>query len=227
MLLVAGLSGAQAKEMKIAADANADAGLVLKEGLSIKAVKHLIEAAGDVPLGVFVKGMSEEETNELVSLGCDFLVFDIKAPGAVLHREEAGRILMIEPSLDLGLARAINGLGVDSVLLNVGGGPFIAVEHLLVCRRFVELLETPVMIALPASVTKGELTGIWQAGVDAVVSPQSPSAEALAELKAMMGDLPNVARGRRAKVDVRLPHYGGGVTGEEDEDEEDEEDEDI
>jgi hypothetical protein len=226
MLLVAGLSGAQAKEMKIAADAKADAGLVLREGLSNKSIKHLIEAAGDVPLGASVKGMSEDETNELVSLGCDFLVFDIKAPSAVVRNEEAGRILMIEPSLDLGLARAINGLGVDGVLLNVGGGsPFVTVEHLLVCRRFVDLLETPVMMALPALVTMAELTGIWQAGVDGVVAPPSPAAEALPELRAMIGDLPKGARGRRARVDVRLPHYGGG--GADEEDEEAEEDEDI
>ena len=226
MLLIAGLSGAQVKEIKIVADANADAGLILKERPSIKAVKQMLEAAGDLPLGVSVKGMSEEETNELVSLGCDFVVFDISAPSAVLHKEEAGRILMIEPSLDLGLARAINGLGADGVLVNIGGGSsFIAVEHLLVCRRFVDLLETPVMIALPSSVTRAELMGIWQAGVDAVVAPPSQPAEALAELKEMIGDLPKGTRGRRAKVDVRLPHYGGGVAGEEDE--EDEEDEEI
>ena len=226
MLLVAGLSGAQARDMKIAANAKADAGLILKQGLSSKAVKHLIEAASDVPLGVVVKGLSEEETDELVSLGCDFLAFDIRAPSAVVWSEEAGRILMIEPSLDLGLVRAINGLGIDGVLLSAGdGNSFVAVEHLLVCRRFVELLEIPVMMALPSSVTRAELAGIWQAGVDAVVAPPSPSAETLAELRAMIGDLPKGARGRRARVDVRLPHCGGGVADEEDE--EVEEDEDI
>lgn len=226
MLLIAGLSGAQVKEAKIAADASADASLILKEGVSVKAVRQMIEANDDVPLGVFVKGMSVEETDELVSQGCDFVVFDIKAPSAVLHKEEAGRILVIEPSLDMGLLRAVNSLEVDGVLVHIGGGsPFVAVEHLLVCRRLVELLEAPVMMALPCSVTKAELTGIWQAGVDGVVAPPSQAAEPLLEFKKMIGDLPKVARGRRAKVDVRLPHYGGGGDGEEEE--EGDEDEDI
>jgi hypothetical protein len=221
MLLIAGLSGTQVKEAKIVADVNANAGLILSEDLSAKIVKQMVEAVDDVPLGVFVKGMSEEKINELTSLGCDFVVFDIKAAAAVLHKEGVGKFLMIEPSLDQGLVRAINNLEVDGVFINSrGGDSFVAVEHLLVCRRFVELLEKPVIMALPSVVTKAELTSLWQVGVDGVVAPSAHSVEALAELKKMIGDLPRGARGRRSKAGVVLPHYGGGVATEEDEEEE-------
>jgi hypothetical protein len=221
MLLIAGLSGTQVKEAKIVADVNADAGLILSEGPSAKVVKQMVEAVGNIPLGVFVRGMSEEKINELVSVGCDFVVFDIKIPAAVLHKEGVGKFLMIEPSLDQGLVRAINSLEVDGVFISSrGGDSFVAVEHLLVCRRFVELLEKPVMITLPSLVTKAELTNLWQVGVDGVVAPSTQSVEALAELKKMIGDLPRGARGRRAKAGVVLPHYGGGVVEEEDEEQE-------
>jgi len=221
MLLVAGLSGTQVKEAKIVVDVNADAGLILSEGTSAKVVKQMFEAMGNVPLGVFVKGMSEEKINELTSVGCDFVVFDIKIPAEVLHREEVGKFLMIEPSLDQGLVRAINSLEVDGVFISSrGGDSFVAVEHLLICRRFVELLEKPVMMTLPSLVTKTGLTNLWQAGVDGVVAPSTQSVEALAELKKMIGDLPRGARGRRTKAGVVLPHYGGGVAGEEDEEQE-------
>ncbi len=223
MLLIAGLSETQVKEAKIVADVNADAGLILSEGPSAKIVKQVVEAVGNVPLGVFVKGMSEEKINELASVGCDFVVFDIKIAAAVLSKKEIGKFLMIEPSLDQGLVRAINSLEVDGVFISSrGGDSFVAVEHLLVCRRFVELLEKPVIMALPSLVTKAELTSLWQAGVDGVVAPSTQSVEALAELKKMIGDLPRGARGRRAKVGVLLPHYGGGVAGEEDEEQEEE-----
>jgi len=224
MLLIAGLSETQVKEAKIVADVNADAGLILSEGPSAKLVKQVVEAVGNVPLGVFVKGMSEEKINELASVGCDFVVFDIKIAAAVLSKKEVGKFLMIEPSLDQGLVRAINSLEVDGVFINSrDGDSFVAVEHLLVCRRFVELLEKPVMISLPSLVTKAALTSLWQAGVDGVVAPSTESVEALAELKKMIGDLPRGARGRRAKAGVVLPHYGGSVAGEEEEDEEEEE----
>jgi hypothetical protein len=118
--------------------------------------------------------------------------------------------------------RAINSLEVDGVFINSrSGDSFMAVEHLLVCRRFVELLEKPVMIALPSLVTKAALTSLWQAGIDGVVAPSTESVEALAELKKMIGGLPRGARGRRAKASVVLPHYGGGVAEEEDEEQED------
>jgi len=221
VLLIEGLSGTQVKGAKIVADVNVDAGLILDEGPSTRIVKQMLEAVGDVPLGVFVKGMSEEKINELASLGCDFVVFDIRIPAAVLHKDEVGKFLMIEPSLDQGFVRAINSLEVDGVFISSRGeDSFVAVEHLLVCRRFVELLEKPVIMALPSLVTKAELTSLWQAGVDGVVAPPAQSVEALAELKKMIGSLPGGARGRRAKAGVMLPQYGGVVAGEEDEEQE-------
>jgi len=221
MLLIAELSGTQVKEAKIVADVNADAGLILNEGPSARIIKQMVEAVGDIPLGVFVKGMNEKKINEITSLGCDFLVFDIKTATAVLYKEEIGKILMIEPSLDQGLVRAINSLEVDGVFIsNRGEDSFVAVEHLLVCRRFVELLEKPVIMTLPSLVAKAELTGLWQAGVDGVVAPSTQSVEALTELKKMIGGLPGGARGRRAKAGVMLPQYGGLVAEEEDEEQE-------
>jgi hypothetical protein len=224
MLLIVGLSGTQVKEAKIVADVNADAGLILSESQSAKVVKQMVEAVGNVPLGIFVKGMSEEKINELASVGCDFVVFDIRIPATVLHKEGVGKFLMIEPSLDQGLVRAINSLEIDGVFISTrGGDSFVAVEHLLICRRFVELLEKPVMITLPSLVTKTVLTNLWQVGVDGVVAPSAQSVEALSELKKMISDLPRGARGRRAKTGVVLPHYGGGGGVAEEEDEEQEE----
>jgi hypothetical protein len=219
MLLIAGLSGTKVNEAKIVADV--DAGLILDEGPSARIVRQMVEAVGDIPLGVFVKGMSKEKIDELASLGCDFVVFDIRIPAAVLHKEEVGKFLMIEPSLDQGFVRAINSLDVDGVFISSRDeDSFVAVEHLLICRRFVELLEKPVIMALPSLVTKAELTGLWQAGVDGVVAPSTQSVETLAELEKMIGDLPKGARGRRTKAGVKLPHYSGLVAGEEDEEQE-------
>ncbi len=220
MLLIVGLSGAQVEEAKKAADVNADAGLILDQVPSAVTVRQMVEAVGDIPLGVFIKGTSEEETNELVGSGCDFVVFDIKVAAAILHKEEVGKFLMVEPSLDQGFVRAINSLEVDGVFISSEvGHSFLAVEHLLICRRFVELLEKPVMLTLPSSVTRDELTSLWQAGVDGVVALSTQSLEALAEIKKMIGDLPGRARGRRAKAGVMLPHYGGPAATEEESEE--------
>jgi hypothetical protein len=220
MLLIVGLSGTQVKEAKTVADVNADAALMGGEGIDAKNIRQAVDAVGNVPLGLSVKGRGEKEIDELVSLGCDFVVFDIKGGAAILGRKEVGKFLMIGPSLEQGLVRAINGFEVHGVLISGGGDSVMTVEHLLVCRRFVELLEEPVIMTLPSLPTKEELTSLWQAGVDGVVAPPAQSAEALAELKKMIGDLPRKARGKRTKAGVALPHYGGDMIGEEDEPEE-------
>ena len=220
MLLIVGLSESQAKEARTVADIAADAGLIVSEGTGAKTVKQVVEAVGDVPLGVFVKGMREKEIDELVSLGCDFVVFDIGGAAAILRKKEVGKFLTIEPSLDQGLVRAVNSFEVDGVLISGGGDSVMTVERLLVCRRFVELLEKPVILTLPSLATKEELASLWQAGVDGVVFASTQSAEALAELKKMIGDLPRRARNRRATAGVVLPRYGGDAVDEEDEQEE-------
>jgi len=221
MLLVVGLSETQVKEAQIGANINADAWLILSQELSAKSVRQIIKVAGDIPVGIFAKGISEGEIDEFVSLGCDFVVFDVKVAAAILHKEEVGKILMIEPSLDQGFVRVINSIEVDGVLISSGGkDDFVAVEHLLVCRRFVELLEKPIVMTLPSSITKGELTNLWQAGVDGVVVSSAQSVETLAELKKTIDDLPRGDRRRRAKLGVMLPHYSGFVAAEEDEEEE-------
>jgi hypothetical protein len=219
MLLIVGISETQAKEARTVADIAADAGLILSEGTGAKIVKQIVEAVGDIPLGVFVKRMREEEIDELVSLGCDFVAFDIGGAAAILSKKEVGKFLMIEPSLDQGLMRAINSFEVDGVLIG-GGDSVMTMERLLVCRRSVELLEKPVIVMLPSLSTKEELTSLWQAGVDGVVTARTQSTEALTELKKMLGDLPRRARNRRATAGVMLPRYGGDVVGEEDEQEE-------
>ena len=220
MLLVAEMSGTQIKEARIAADFNADAGLVLSEDTGAHVLRQIVESMGSVPLGVLVKGMDEKEVDELAGFGCDFVVFDIKGAAGILSRKEVGRFLMIEPSLDQGLVRAINNLDVDGVFVSKGGSSFVAVEHLLVCRRLVELLEKPIIMTLPSLSKKEELTSLWQVGVDGVVAPRGWSPEGLAELKEMIGSLPRGRRGRRGRASVQLPHYDGGAVGEEDEQEE-------
>jgi hypothetical protein len=127
---------------------------------------------------------------------------------------------MIEPSLAQGLVRAINGLNIDGVFINRGEEPFITVQHLLICQRFSELLDKPLVITAPSLVTSAELGNLYEAGIDGVVAPPGQPPEALTELRKMIDNLPRGAKRHRGKVDVALPHYSGDVAIEEEEEEE-------
>jgi hypothetical protein len=216
MLLVVELLGAEPKEARILTDVKADAGLILGEVPGAKVFKQMVEAAGDVPVGAAVKGAGEQELDGVVGAGCDFVVFDIGMRAGALRKEGVGKFLIIERSLDQGLVRAINSLEVDGALITgKEGNSFLAVEHLLVCRRFVELLEKPVITQLPSEITKADLTSLWEVGIDGVIAPADYSGETLTELRNMLSDLPKRSRGRRAKGGAVLPRYGTNVTEEE------------
>ncbi len=220
MLLVAGLAGKQAAEAKVAA--RADAGVLMEQVPDVTIVKQMTDQTEDVPLGVFLKDGDAGKAGELVAAGCDFLVLDTGTAAAVLDNEQAGRFLMLEPSLDLGMARAVNSLEIDGVFVSIGDGqPFVAVEHLLACRRVIDILEKPVMLILPSAVTKTDLAGLWQLGIDGVVAPPPQSVKSLAELKKMIDAIPVGPRGRKTRLGAKIPGFAGAVSPEEDEDEDD------
>jgi len=166
MLLVVGLSVTDIKEAEVAAAINADAVLISEQHYSTRLIKQMVAAVGDIPIGIVVKGITEKKMKKLKDAGCDFLVFDIKVPAIALHEETIGKFLMVEPSLEPGLLRAINSLDVSGVFINSGEESFITVEQLLVCQRFSELLSKPLVVTLPSMITGEELRNLWQIGID-------------------------------------------------------------
>ncbi len=223
MLLVAGVSDVNVKEAEVMVNANVDAGLIFEGGIGSDNLTQMVKAMGDIPLGMFLGEASKGSAGELAKSGCDFIVFDVKAPMAALQEGDIGRFLAVEPSLDVGLVRAISGLDVDGVLINMGKEPFITVEHLLFCQRFGELLDKPRLVALPSLPTIKEVNSLWEAGIDGIVTPPGQDSEELLKLKEMMAGLPRGVKRRRRKVSVVIPHYDSGLSTEEEEEEEEEE----
>ncbi len=222
MLLVAGLSGVGAEDAEAITGSNVDAGLVLNRGFKRGGLKRIIKAMSDIPLGVVVNEADKEKIGELINSGCDFVVFDMRTPVAILEKEGVGKFLMIEPSIDIGLVKAINSLDVNGVFINKGEEPFITVEQVLICQRFGELLDKPLLVTLPSIITSAELSNLWKAGVDGVVVPPAQPVEAFSNLRGMIDKLLVGTKRRQARVGVVLPHYGGDVIGEEEEEEEEE-----
>jgi hypothetical protein len=215
MLLIAGLSQLDAKEAEALGYGNIDAGIILSQDFDSEAVRQMVEAAGEVPLGVLLKNAGEEKVDELANLGCDFVVFHTRMPAAVLHKKEMGRLLMIEPSLNSNLVRIINGLDVDGVFLGCGEDSLVTVEHLLICQHFGELLDKPLIAILPSLVKNEVVKDLWQIGADGIVIPAAQPKETFVGLRKMIDNLPKEAKHRRTKVSAILPHYGGSMDVEE------------
>lgn len=213
LLIIADVTGLGAKGAKAIA-CDIDAGIVNGEGLEASAFGQLAKAMGDVPLGIFLEGVGKGEIAQLIDFGSDFVVFGLRAPLEIVNKQWPGKILRVEPSLDQGLARAINAspLSVDAVLIN-GKDSGLTVERLLVYQRFAEIVDKPLLVTLSPPVTEDELKSLYEAGINGVVLSQGLPAEAFAGLKKTVAGLSKTVK-RRARSAALLPRLGGPVEAE-------------
>lgn len=224
MLVIADLTGMDIGSIGSMAGGDMDAGLIWEQDLKVRNLQRIIKAMEVIPFGMVIKEENKEIISKIASLGCDFVVFNMKVSAEALAGEGVGKFLMVEASLDLGLVRAINVLDIDGVFINITEESFITVEHLLVCQRFSELLTKPLIINLPSLISEAELANLWKAGVDGVIVPPAQTMEAFAELRGMIDNLPRGVKRKRGKlVDVALPYYTGDIEVEEEEEEGEEE----
>ncbi|MBM4446705.1 MAG: hypothetical protein FJ023_05055 [Chloroflexi bacterium] len=222
LLIVANLAKVSATEAKALANAGIDAGIVSIKGLTAKSFGQLANAVNYIPLGLALESTETAAIAKSIDMGCDFVVFGLKTPLEAVNKEGVSKVLKIEPSLEPGLVRAINGLplSIDAVLVT-GDEPVITVERLLIYQRFAELLDKPLLVTLSSMVTVDELSGLFQAGVNGLVLPEGFSAEALADLKRSAGRLSKTVK-RKTRTAAILPRLGGELEAGVEEEEEEE-----
>lgn len=209
--------------------AGADAGLlrISKPSSGAKTLQKVSQALSDIPWGGWLQGGSPREMERMRKVSCDFVVFPATTtPLAILQNSEVGKILEVEASLSEGLLRAANELTIDAVFIanTQGEGYFLTWQHLMLFRRFADLLTKPLLVSVPSNVTAGELQALWEVGINGVVievkigQPQ----DRLKELRLVIDKLTFPSLRKREKVEPLLPHIGGETniaTAEEEEEE--------
>lgn len=206
MLLIAGLSAGGSEDGKLLNGAEVDAALVFGPVANAAQVKQMLDDMKNVPCGIVVVGKDQEKLDDVLACSCDFAVFGVQVPIAALHKEGMGKFLLVESSLDWGSVKAINSLDVDGVFMDGKGiGSSITIGDLLAYRKFIELLEKPVVVILPCLLGAAELNDLWQLGVDGIVVPPGQPAKVMTELRKLINGLPRRARSRSSKVVAALP----------------------
>lgn len=219
MLLIVGIREGDVTGAKAVASSDVDVGLIFEQ-IEMGNLGQMAEATGNIPLGVFLGEGNSDKVAEIATSGCDFVVFDVKAPVEILEIKELGKFLAVEMSSGYDLIRPIGELEVDGVIL-VNREPVLAIEHLLLCQRFGSMITKPILVEV-ASPTKADVSTLWEAGVDGIVVPPGQSLEQLSRLRETIASLPQRRR-KSGKIGVTLPHYGGMAVEEEEAEEEEEE----
>jgi hypothetical protein len=202
MAVIAIIPQGEPQRAALAVETGVDALLIPIETLNEqgKALSQVISAAGNIPWGVWIKGVSKGDIKWLIERGCDFLVFSAdEVPAVLLVEEGIGKVLEVEPSLSDSLVRTIALLPIDAVLLTENEP--LTIRRLMDYERLASLGNKPLLLALPSRISEGDLEGLWEAGVRGVVVRAEQ--QILSQVKEAIQALP--LKKVKAKVDVTLP----------------------
>ena len=231
MQLVASLAQENVDQL---ADCGAGADAVLlrisKPGPGAKTLQKISQAVPDIPWGGWLPGGGQGKIKQITRVGGDFVVFPAtNTPLAILQDDEVGKILEIEVSLGEGFVRAANELPIDAVLIagEQKEDYFLTWQHLILFRRFADLLTKLLLVSVAANVTANELQALWEVGVDGVmvdIVVGQPVGK-LKELRRMIDSLALPSKRKRVKREALLPSIRGEASTLIEEEEEEEEEE--
>ena len=195
--------------------AGADAGILPISGTSTRAgIKEKALASPDIPWGGWLDSISRGGVKRLEEAGYDFVLFLAdKMSLAILEADKVGRILAVEPMLDVGLLRTINELPVDAVfVISQQQGQPVTWHQLMLFRRLAALLAKPLLVPVPPAVASGDLQALWEAGVAGVVVELTPDEPAgrLKKLRQQIESLTLPQKQKPTKARALLP----GITPE-------------
>jgi hypothetical protein len=226
MVIVASMPVGNAELAIIAVESGADAVLMTAEHRKKDEVfAQLRSARMDIPWGVFLDMATRRETEQLIEIGCDFVVLNpAKTPAAVLNEERIGKVLQIDPSLSDNLARSINRLSIDAVLLSTLGRTeaHITIQDLMAYERLAAAAGKHLLAAIPPALPIDDVESLWSLGVRGLVvdmTTKNPELR-LSQIKEAIQKLP--ARKKRGdRISATLPLFREGTEASPPEEEDD------
>ncbi len=230
ILTIASIPAGNAQLLAEATKIGPDALLLTAENLE-KHGKSLPKRSRDkveIPWGISLVTVSKEDTAQLIELGCDYIIFSpAGTPAAVLLDERIGKVLRIDTSLPEGLAKAINRLQVDAVLLSPAGEDESAftIHHLMILERLAGSAGKHVLAAMPPGLSTDNIEILWGLGVRGVVvdmTAEQPE-QKLSQIKEAIQKLPATRKKSREKFRATLPSASSSSEKVKQEEEEEEE----
>ena len=177
--------------------------------------------------GVWLEAVGSEQVKLLREKGCDFVVFDAtETEASVLEEEDIGKIMAVASDLDEDVARAINELPIDVVMLASDPDLLpLTVSKLIGIEQVRGMVDKPFVMAVPDGLAAKDLEILRNVGISGLVVATSSLKEIRRTKEAIEGLPRPKVRATRARAAV--PHIGPEPPGDqpdpgEDDDEGDE-----
>ena len=194
MALLGMLSSSRQLAQKASTLAKIGADGVLFQGIDVdKVANELAESLGDVPWGIKVDGLNDEQASYYKEKGCDFLAFGPEnALLGALADEDTGYILCIQPDMDERSLRALEDVPVDVIFLSADSITLpLTLQQVITLSSIRGMFGKFFMLEVPGTPSSKELEGLRDLGVDGlVVDAGALSARELEDLKGSLSNLP-------------------------------------
>jgi hypothetical protein len=180
--------------------------LVPSKAPTVKMLKTVFKSLGETPCGLWVES-DVKSLKGLESAGVDFVVFAPETmPLVSIGLETPGRVLGIPLNLEDNLARTINDLAVEAVIINSPGSTPLNWGDLMRFRRLGDWINKPLLAVVPAQLTGSEIKALWEAGLDAlVVSVNGENLASFRELRSTLDGLTLASKRKWMKTRAIVP----------------------
>jgi len=176
--------------------------LTCTKAISAKTMKVLIKATGDISWGVRFTGKPQLKPME----GVDFRVCAFDDAMLLGGDDASGNVLIVPLELPDNLARTLNDLPIESVLVDISTAGILTWKDLMHLRRLGDLLAKPFLTLVSASVSEKEIKVLWDAGVDAlVVALSSENQTAFNKLRDNIGGISLTTKRKWMKTRAIVP----------------------
>ena len=178
-------------------------------GQDAEAMSLTAKVAGNrnIPWGGRTGSLSATDANALRDAGAALIIFSLEktALDAATSRD-AARILTLDPQMPAEDLRDINPLPIDAVLITIPGNPAQwTLQTLTAVTRITARVGKHVLAEIAGAPAPGALEALRDAGIAGLVVDISLGAEAIAQLKTDLLNLPRPGANRRSRPSAILP----------------------
>ena len=208
-------------------EAKVDALLVSLEAWDEAALDSIKGQLDERLWGVRLEAARLDQVRLLKKKGCDFVLFDAtQTEASVLEEEDIGKIIAVASDLDEDVARAVNELPIDAVMLVTDPDLLpLTVSKLIGIEQVRGMVASPFVMAVPEGLSAKDMEILRNVGISALVVATS-SLKEIGRTKESIDGLPppkgRATRARAAVPSVGPEPSGGQPAPGEDDDEDDE-----
>ena len=176
-----------------------------------QALSQRINDLNDIPWGIVSSNITKDMMQLLLEMRCDFVILTPEStPAYILREDNIGKVLQLDPSLDLELIRTIPRLSINAVLLNPGNQVKypLTIYQIMLFERMVGGTGKHILATMSTDMPVDDIEDVWNLGARGIVVEITNEnyKDRLPQVKEAIHKLPSTRKKPKEKYSPVLPH---------------------